>query len=192
MTLLFFFVPSGSTARALFHAIRQLKHGTEQRDSDTAGIWGNPPKSQLRAVPCRAPGTTINKKLSATFRPTEGTMETARRDLLMNAGIDVDDLVARCMDNVPLAERLLQKFSLDGNYRALCQAVQDGDRDKALQAAHGLKGVCGNLSMTVLHALLTEQVLAMRSGDWEKAERLMPEIVRKHEEVTVALQKAFS
>ena len=32
----------------------------------------------------------------------------------------------------------------------------------------------------------------MRSGDWEKAERLMPEIVRKHEEVTVALQKAFS
>ena len=119
-------------------------------------------------------------------------METARRELLVNAGIDVDDLVARCMGNVQLAERLLQKFSMDANYRTLCQAAQDKDRDKALQAAHGLKGVCGNLSMTTLHALLTERVLAMRSGDWEKAEHLMPEIVCTYEEVTAALQKAFS
>ena len=44
--------------------------------------------------------------------------------------------------------RFLQKVVDDGSYQLLCDSVASGNVDEAFRAAHTLKGVCGNLSIT--------------------------------------------
>ena len=44
--------------------------------------------------------------------------------------------------------RFLQKVVDDGSYRLLCDSIASGNVDEAFRAAHTLKGVCGNLSIT--------------------------------------------
>ena len=45
-----------------------------------------------------------------------------------------------------------------------------------MAAAHTLKGICGNLSLTALFSLFTRQVAALRRGDLEEAQTLMAQI----------------
>ena len=44
--------------------------------------------------------------------------------------------------------RFLQKVVDDGSYQLLCDSIASGNVDEAFRAAHTLKGVCGNLSIT--------------------------------------------
>ena len=108
-------------------------------------------------------------------------MEAGRKMQLMDAGIDVDSALERFMGNEALLERMLQKFSNDPNYRALAEAAEAGQAEQALQAAHTLKGLCGNLSMGELFPLLTRQVELFRSRDEAGAFGLMPEISRAYD-----------
>ena len=55
--------------------------------------------------------------------------------------------------------------------------------EQALAASHTLKGMTGNLSMTVLFDLFSRQVEAIRGGDWERAVSLMDEITPARERV---------
>lgn len=103
-------------------------------------------------------------------------MDKQSRDLLRQAGIDVDDALGRFMGNEGLLARFLGQFPDDPNYRALVEAVAGGDRAGALTAAHTLKGLCDNLSMTVLYDLFTQQVALLRAEDWQGACALMPGI----------------
>ena len=103
-------------------------------------------------------------------------MEAVRRQELLAGGIDVDGALERFMGSEALLERFLGKFLQDANYEALEQAVARGDWEEALRASHTLKGVCGNLSMTVLYDLFTRQVAAIRAGDMAGAAALMEEI----------------
>lgn len=104
-------------------------------------------------------------------------MTQERRAALEAAGIDVDEALERMMGSEALLERLLGKFLEDRNFPALREALDDGDTDRAVTAAHTLKGVCGNLSMTELYRLFTDQVAALRRGDLEGARAMMARIV---------------
>ena len=103
-------------------------------------------------------------------------MRAERRAALEAAGIDVAQALERMMGSEALLERLLGKFREDRNLQALCGALKAGDLETAVTAAHTLKGVCGNLSMTALHGLLTRQVEALRRGDLDGARELMAAI----------------
>ena len=117
-------------------------------------------------------------------------MTDTRRARLTAAGIDVDDALQRMMGSEALLERLLGKFPEDGNYAALRSALAAGDQEAAARAAHTLKGVCGNLSMTALHGLFTRQVAALRSGDAAAAWALLDEIAPAYAAVTAAIGEA--
>lgn len=110
-------------------------------------------------------------------------MEDAMRTELIEAGIDVDEVLERFMNNEGLLKRFLKKFLEDPNYRNLQSALERKDMDTAATAAHTLKGVCGNLSMTELFMLLTRQVDLLRRGDWEEARALMIQIAPAYEKV---------
>ena len=103
-------------------------------------------------------------------------MTQARRAALEAAGIDVASALERMMGSEALLERLLGKFPEDKNLPVLREALESGDPDRAAAAAHTLKGVCGNLSMTELYGLFTRQVDALRRGDLAAARALMADI----------------
>lgn len=96
-------------------------------------------------------------------------MDESKKEALRQAGVNVDEALERFMNNEALWERFLAKFPADPNPAALSAALDRGDWDAALTAAHSLKGVCGNLSFTRLHQLLTRQVEALRAGDTDGA-----------------------
>lgn len=114
-------------------------------------------------------------------------MDSVRRQRLMDAGIDVDSALGRFMNNEALLEKFLAKFPADPNHDRLTAAIAAGDKEGALTAAHTLKGVSGNLSMTALFELLTRQVAAFRAGDWEAAVAMMPELDRMYDGLCTAI-----
>ena len=115
-------------------------------------------------------------------------MRKERVERLEAAGIDVAAALERMMGSEALLERLLGRFLKDTNFSALCAALDQGDGEKAVAAAHALKGVCGNLSMTELYGLFTRQVEALRGGDLDGARELMEEIGSAYSAVTQAIE----
>lgn len=98
------------------------------------------------------------------------------KDALVSAGMDVDGALARLMGSEALLERLLGTFTADGNMAKLEAAAADGNVETAFEAAHTLKGVCGNLSMTTLFDLSSRVCDLLRSGDAAGAFALVPQI----------------
>ena len=74
----------------------------------------------------------------------------ATLDDLRAYGADVDDGMARCMDNEELYLRLVGMAQQDANYDALKAAIDAGDLKAGFEAAHALKGSLSNLSITPL------------------------------------------
>ena len=103
-------------------------------------------------------------------------MTAERRAALEAGGVDVAGALERMMGSEALLERLLGKFLEDRNFPALCAALDAEDLPGAAAAAHTLKGVCGNLSMTALYGLFARQVEALRAGDLAGARALMTDI----------------
>lgn len=114
-------------------------------------------------------------------------MNPKRKQALADAGIAVEAALERMMGSEALLEKLLGKFLQDKNFPALASALETGDREGAVAAAHALKGVCGNLSMEGLHALFTQQVDALRRGDWQAAQALMQKIRPAYSRVARAI-----
>ena len=116
-------------------------------------------------------------------------MTPERRDQLEAAGIDIESALERMMGSEALLERMMGKFLDDPQYPALRAALEAGDVERAVSAAHTLKGVCGNLSMTELYGLFTRQVDALRAGDMPLARGIMAEIAPAYERVMAAIRR---
>lgn len=116
-------------------------------------------------------------------------MTSQRTKQLEEAGIDVTAALERMMGSEALLERLLGKFLDNQQYPALRAALQSGDTEQAVIAAHTLKGVCGNLSMTGLYGLFTGLVDALRAGDLPLAQHLMEQITPAYVQITAAIRE---
>ena len=46
--------------------------------------------------------------------------------------------------------KFLKRVPSDGNFEILCDAMKTGNADDAFRAAHTIKGICLNLSLTAL------------------------------------------
>ena len=103
-------------------------------------------------------------------------MNQEKMEILAAGGIDAADALDRMMGSEALLVRFLGRFLEDATYQTLRQAVEGADWDKALAASHTLKGMSGNLSMTVLYGLFTRQVALLRAGQSREAAALMPAI----------------
>jgi HPt (histidine-containing phosphotransfer) domain-containing protein len=62
--------------------------------------------------------------------------------------INFDEGLKRMMNNTKLYVRLLSKFKADTNLDELSAQLEAGDYEKAQMAAHTVKGVAANLSLT--------------------------------------------
>ena len=80
-------------------------------------------------------------------------------------GGDYDEAMGR-LRSEKLVQKFVLKFLNDGSYRLLCDSLASGDRDEAFRAAHTLKGVCQNLSLTKLGASSSALAETLRGGVW--------------------------
>ncbi len=115
-------------------------------------------------------------------------MTSERIRQLEAGGIDVAQALERVMGNEALLERLLGKFLDAPQYHALCAALERGDPEQAAAAAHTMKGMCGNLSMTELFRLFTMQVETLRGGDLVAGREMMAQITPAYERATAAIR----
>lgn len=89
-------------------------------------------------------------------------------EALKNWGADTDEGLGRCYGNEALYLRLVKMVPAEKNFDKLEAAVGSGDGTAAFEAAHALKGVLGNLSLTPMTNIctpLTERLRAKTDTD---------------------------
>ncbi|MBQ9662859.1 MAG: Hpt domain-containing protein [Oscillospiraceae bacterium] len=90
-------------------------------------------------------------------------------------GADVDEGLGRCMNNEAFYLRLVNMALDDAGFERLRLAVENGDKKESFEAAHALKGMLGNLSLSPLFDPASEMTELLRAGKdedyqawWEK------------------------
>lgn len=82
------------------------------------------------------------------------------------------------------SERMVQKFVLkfpnDESYDLLCRSWASKDYQEAFRAAHTIKGICQNLSITRLGDAAARLTEALRSGWSPEADALVEEVKRDY------------
>ena len=75
---------------------------------------------------------------------------------LNSFGVDTAEGLERCFGNEALYLKLVTTIPDDATFERLEKKVASKDLDGAFEAAHALKGVLGNLSLTPLYTLAVE------------------------------------
>ena len=104
-------------------------------------------------------------------------------DALRAFGADVDEGMNRCMNNEQFYIRLIGMALEDPGFGKLETALAAGDVQAAFEAAHALKGVLGNLSLTPLYAPTSELTELLRAGTAVGYEPYLQEILSQREKL---------
>lgn len=100
---------------------------------------------------------------------------------------DYEDALSRLR-----SERLMKKFVLkfldDPSHELLCTSAAAKDGKEAFRAAHTIKGICQNLSMTRLYQSSNVLAEALRAGWSEEALPLIDELERDYQQTTEAIR----
>jgi len=96
--------------------------------------------------------------------------------------VDVNSLVARHKAH---ASMLFQVFLIDcpAQLQELGQSFQERNATEVLAQAHGLKGVCGSVSVVQMQKLCGEIETSVKSLNWSKAEELLHNLLIEFEKV---------
>ena len=123
----------------------------------------------------------------------QSTMTEERKAVLEEGGFNVEEALRRFMNNEQLWIKFLKKFKDDVSYADLLRAVEEGNCDKAFEAAHTLKGITGNLALSRLHALVGEQTEYLRGAgrDPEAAAAMMPKITEVYENTRRLIDEVY-
>ena len=104
-------------------------------------------------------------------------------ETLQDFGADTQDGLNRCMNNEAMYLRLVDMALADANFDKLVSAVEVGDKEAAFEAAHSIKGVMGNLSLTPLYKVSSEMTELLRAGEDADYPAYLDEVLRKRAEL---------
>ena len=99
-------------------------------------------------------------------------------------GADTNEGLARCYNNETLYLKLINMLPKEKNFDRLQTAIQENDLDTAFEAAHALKGVIGNLSLTPMYKVIVEITEPLRSRTQMNYTPLVSELLRMKDEIT--------
>ena len=85
-------------------------------------------------------------------------------DDLRKFGADVDEGLARCMNNEDFYLKLVNKAADDTKLSLLAAQIADKDYVAAFETAHALKGMYSNLALTPLTEPVEKMTELLRSG----------------------------
>ena len=86
-------------------------------------------------------------------------------DALRRFGADVQEGLDRCMNDEAFYLELVNMTLEDESFEKLSKAVEAGDREAAFDAAHALKGIIANVSLTPLYEQASEMTELLRAGE---------------------------
>lgn len=110
-------------------------------------------------------------------------------DELKTFGVNIDEALQRFMGNSALYEKMLNKLSDAVRDVQVLPCFEESDYVKALENAHTLKGVTGNLSVTPLYNGYTEIVNELRADNPEKAREILDSILPVQEQIIACIEK---
>ena len=84
-------------------------------------------------------------------------------DALREIGVKPEEGLSRCMNNEQFYLSLVNRVAGDAGFQKLKDAIEAGDLETGFEAAHALKGVLGNLSLTPLYESVAEITELLRS-----------------------------
>lgn len=116
-------------------------------------------------------------------------MDEMMQENLCALGIDIQDALARFMGNDTLLMRFLLNFPQDPNFQNLKQAMKEQNMEAAYQAAHALKGVAGNLSMTELFRQSCAITEDLRNKELSSAAKKMDALETQYLRIVSGLEK---
>ncbi len=90
-------------------------------------------------------------------------------DALKEFGADTEKGLGMCMGNEALYLRLVGSVPKEPKFDGLRKSLEEKDYDAAFEAAHALKGVFGNLSLTPLFdkaSVITEHLRSRTDMDY--------------------------
>lgn len=113
------------------------------------------------------------------------------RECYAQMGGDYDDVMSRLRTDERIV-RFLGKVADDGSFALLTQSIEARNMEEAFRAAHTLKGICMNLSLTELYGSAHEITEALRNRT-EYGDDLVPLLARLTEDynATVACIRAL-
>lgn len=103
---------------------------------------------------------------------------------LKEYGADTDTGIKRCMGNEALYLRLVNSVADEKGFDKLEEAIGVGDYDAAFEAAHALKGVLGNLSLTPLYDKASEITELLREREETDYGPLLDELKAERDKLT--------
>jgi HPt (histidine-containing phosphotransfer) domain-containing protein len=106
-------------------------------------------------------------------------------DNLKKFGANTEEGIARCMGNEQFYLKLVATVPGQKEFDVLREKASAGDLDAAFEAAHALKGVLGNLSLTPLYEKVCEITELLRA----KTEMDYTEILSEITALKEALQE---
>ena len=102
-------------------------------------------------------------------------------EALQQFGADTRQGCGRCMNNEDFYLRLVNMGLDDKNFGKLEEAIRAGDRKAAFEAAHALKGVMSNLSLTPLCEPISELTELLRADRDVDYAALVDQILQQRE-----------
>ena len=102
-------------------------------------------------------------------------------DDLIAYGANVDEGLSRCMGNADFYLRLVGSLKNEQGFDNLKAAIEAGQLHEAFEAAHALKGVLGNLSLTPLYEPVSEITELLRAETQMDYTELLARIMQERE-----------
>ena len=102
--------------------------------------------------------------------------------------VDVADGMKRMMNNPKLYIKLLNKFRQETKLDALGESLAAGDLEKARNAAHTIKGVAANMSLSELYRQCQElesqiKARSVAPGQFETLENVLAQTLKEVDKV---------
>lgn len=96
-------------------------------------------------------------------------------------GADYEDVLGRLRKDERI-QKFVLKLLNDKSYELLIHSMEAGDMNEAFRAAHTLKGVCQNLSITALYHSSAELADRLRGGQeyGEDVEPLLDQVKKDY------------
>ncbi len=110
-------------------------------------------------------------------------------DELKYLGVNIEDALQRFMNNSSLYEKMLGKLVNNVKDINVLPSIEAGDYTAACDAAHTLKGVMGNLSITPLYKSYTQIVNLLREDNPEEAKKILLETLPVQEKIIACIEK---
>ncbi len=112
-------------------------------------------------------------------------------DFLKEYGADVESGLLRCMGSEEFYLMMIGKALEDTNYSVLREKIEAKDYAGAFEAAHALKGVLGNLSLTPMYTPMCEITELLRAGTDTDYEPLLKDLYSKKAILDIESEKAL-